>query len=642
MTRIEDYAVIGDGETAALVARDGSLDWLCLPRFDSAACFAALLGTPDHGRWRIAPVGAVRRVTRRYRPGTLVLETEFETEDGGVAALVDCMPLRNNAADVVRLVEGRRGRVPMAMDLAIRFDYGALVPWVTRAGDGTLLAVCGPDQLALRTPVPLRGERLRTVAEFTVAAGERMPFHLVWTPSHQPPGPPMDAEEVIARTEARWRKWLSGCRIDEGSPHPEMVRRSLLTLKALTYAPTGGIAAAATTSLPETIGGERNWDYRFCWLRDAALTLRALVGAGHLEEADAWRRWLMRAVAGSPDQVRPLYGLAGEHRTPELVLDWLPGYENSRPVRIGNAAGGQVQLDVYGEVMDAFYAARRVGLPPSPDGWSMTKAMLEHLAKIWHEPDEGIWEVRGPRRHFTHSKAMVWVAFDRAVRVAEEFGLEGPLDHWRALREAVHDEVCREGYDAARGHFTQSYGAPALDASLLRLPLIGFLPADDPRILGTVAAIERDLVMDDGLVLRYLPDEAVEGLRATPEGCFLVCTAWLGEVYAMQGRVAEARRLLDRMVSIANDVGLLAEEYEPALQRQVGNFPQAFSHLGLVGLAMAIAEAEARRRREGEAPAAAEPGAIGPGDELTADADEPPAGGRSTMDEWGRGGGPKR
>jgi GH15 family glucan-1,4-alpha-glucosidase len=586
--RIEEYALIGDGETVALVGLDGSLDWLCLPRFDSAACFAALLGSPEHGRWRIAPRSPVRRVARRYRPGTLVLETEFETDEG-VVALVDCMPLRNGAADVLRLVEGRRGRVPMTMDLTVRFDYGALVPWVHRLEDGTLLAVCGPDQLALRTPVPVHGEDLHTVAEFNVTAGERIPFHLVWTPSHLLPGPPMDAAAAIAATERRWRGWLADCRIDKGVPHPEMVRRSLLTLKALTYAPTGGIAAAPTTSLPETLGGERNWDYRFCWLRDAALTLHALVGAGHLSEAEAWRRWLLRAVAGSPAQIRPLYGLAGEHRTPETILPWLPGYEGAAPVRIGNAAGAQLQLDVFGEVMDALYAAHRIGLPSLPEGWAMARAMLAHLEEIWREPDEGIWEIRGVRRHFVHSKVMVWAAFDRALRVAEESGLGGPLERWRALRDAVFEEVCTRGFDPVRGCFTQSYGRPELDASLLRLPLVGFLPADDARVRGTVEAIEQELT-EDGLVLRYRPDAGLEGLPPTQEGTFLACTAWLGEVYALQGRRAEAMTVLDRLVGIANDVGLLAEEYDTVARRQVGNFPQAFSHLGLVGLALRLGQ----------------------------------------------------
>jgi GH15 family glucan-1,4-alpha-glucosidase len=590
--KIEDYALIGDGETAALVGRDGSMDWLCLPRFDSAACFAALLGGPEHGRWRIAPIAEILRVTRRYRPGTMVLETEFETAEG-VVALIDCMPLRNGAADVLRLVEGRRGKVAMAMDLGIRFDYGALVPWVHRAHDGTLLAVCGPDQLAFRTTVPVRGQDCRTVADFTVSPGECIPFHLVWTPSHEQPGPPVDAAALVDSTGHRWRDWLASCRIDAGSPQPEMVRRSLLTLKALTYAPTGGIVAAPTTSLPETLGGSRNWDYRFCWLRDAALTLHALVGAGHLTEAEAWRRWLLRAVAGSPSQVQPLYGLGGEHRTPEQILPWLPGYEGSAPVRIGNAASGQLQLDVFGEVLDAFYAARRVGLPAMPEGWAMAKAMLEHLEQVWREPDEGIWEVRGHRRHFVQSKVMVWVAFDRALRSAEEFALDGPLERWRLLRDAVKAEVCAEGFNPALGSFTQSYGDTALDGSLLRLPLVGFLPADDPRIIGTVAAIERGL-MEDGLVLRYRPDAAVEGMEATREGTFLACTGWLGEVYALQGRQAEGLAVLDRLVGLANDVGLLAEEYDTVAQRQVGNFPQAFSHLGLVSLALALGRSAAR------------------------------------------------
>jgi GH15 family glucan-1,4-alpha-glucosidase len=475
----------------------------------------------------------------------------------------------------------------MAMELVIRFDYGALIPWVHRLHDGTLLAVCGPDQLALRTPAKLRGEGFRTVSDFSVSAGECVPFHLVWTPSHEPPGPPVDATEAVAAAEHEWRDWLAACRIDSDAPHPEMVRRSLLTLKALTYAPTGGIVAAPTTSLPESIGGARNWDYRFCWLRDAALTLHALVGTGHLSEAEAWRRWLLRAVAGSPDQLRPLYGLAGEHRTPEMMLSWLPGYEGSAPVRIGNAAGGQLQLDVYGEVLDAFLAARRVGLPSLPDAWAKGCRMLEHLERIWREPDEGIWEVRGPRRHFVHSKVMAWVAFDRAVAAAEEFGQDGPVDRWRAVRAAIAEDVLARGFDAERGTFTQSYGRPELDASVLCLPLVGFLPADDPRVRGTVAAIERELV-EDGLVRRYLPDTRVEGLPPEPEGVFLVCTAWLGQVYALQGRRVEARAVLDRLVGLANDVGLLAEQYDTVQRRQVGNFPQAFSHLGLVRLAMAL------------------------------------------------------
>ena len=591
--RIEDYAIIGDGETAALVGRDGSIDWLCLPRFDSGACFAALLGTPENGQWRIAPAGEVLRVTRRYRPGTLVLETEFETAEG-VVALVDCMPLRNGAADVLRLVQGRRGRVAMTMDLRIRFDYGSLIPWVHRAADGTLLAVCGPDQLAFRTPVQTRGEDCRTVAEFTVAEGECLPFHLVWTASHHHPGPAVDADALVAATEHHWRDWLAACKIDQGVPHAEMLRRSLLTLKALTYTPTGGIVAAPTTSLPESLGGARNWDYRLCWLRDAALTLHALVGAGHLTEAEAWRRWLLRAVAGSPAQIRPVYGVGGEHRVPEMLLPWLPGYEGSSPVRIGNAAGGQMQLDVYGEVMDAFYAARRVGLSPSPEAWAMTRAMLAHLEQIWCEPDEGIWEVRGTRRQFVHSKVMVWVAFDRAVRAVQEFELAGPVERWRNLREAVKAQVCERGFDAAQNSFTQSYGHPALDASLLRLPLVGFLPADDPRILGTVAAVERKL-MHDGLVLRYQPDPDIEGLAGTREGCFLACSAWLGEVYALQGRQADGLAVLDRLVGLANDVGLLAEEYDTVERRQVGNFPQAFSHLGLVSLALALERAGRHR-----------------------------------------------
>lgn len=589
--RIEDYALIGDGKTAALVGRDGSIDWLCLPRFDSAACFAALLGTPEHGRWQIAPRGEVLRAARRYRPDSLVLETDFETAEGMVT-VIDCMPWLGDRIGVVRAVVGRRGRVAMTMDLALRFDYGAFIPWVHQAPDGALLAVCGPDQVALRTPVELQAAGSHTTASFEVTEGETVPFDFVWTPSHLPPGGAVDVEAVIAATEEYWRDWLAGTRIDDHQPHAEMVRRSLLTLKALTCSPTGGIVAAATTSLPETIGGERNWDYRFCWLRDAALTLRAMVSVGPLEEADAWRAWWLRAIAGSPTEGRALYGLAGERRQPEMILPWLPGYEGSAPVRIGNAAGDQLQLDVFGEILDAYYAARRLGLPFSPSGWAIGKSWLAHLERIWREPDEGIWEVRGPRRHFVHSKLMVWVSFDRAVRMVEDLGHDGPVEHWREVRSELFAEICARGFDPVLGSFVQSYGSREVDASLLLLPLMGFLPPDDPRILGTVATIERELMVDGGLLLRYRPDASVEGVPQSEEGAFLACTAWLGEVYALQGRREEALAVLDRLVGLANDVGLLAEEYDPRLRRQVGNFPQAFSHLALIELFLALNKEE--------------------------------------------------
>ncbi len=580
-SRIEDYALIGDCQTAALVARDGSIDWLCFPRFDSGACFAALLGTPDHGRWLVAPAGEVREVRRRYRGGTLVLETDYETDDGAVT-VVDFMPLRDEAPDLVRIVVGRRGRVAMRMELVIRFDYGSIVPWVREAHRG-ISAIAGPDMLRLRTDVELKGVDLRTVAEFTVEEGQRVPFVLTWHPSHRPDPEAIDAEEALRETDRWWREWSDRCTAP--GEWCEAVKRSLITLKALTYAPTGGIVAAPTTSLPEHIGGVRNWDYRYCWVRDATLTLYSLLNAGYHDEARAWCQWLLRAVAGSPAQMNIMYGLGGERRLTELELDWLPGYEGSRPVRIGNGAWNQHQLDIYGEVMDMLHLCRKAGLVD--DGWRVERALLDRLESNWREPDEGIWEVRGPRRHFTHSKMMAWVAFDRAVKAVEQYGLDGPVDRWRALRDSVHEQVCRDGFDAEVGAFVQSYGSKRLDASLLMMPLVGFLPADDPRVLGTVAAIERGL-MSDGFVARYAPEPGVDGLPPG-EGAFLPCTFWLADNYALQGRHAEARRVFEGLLAIRNDVGLLAEEYDPVAGRLVGNFPQAFSHIGLVNTAYNLA-----------------------------------------------------
>ncbi|MEK0084827.1 glycoside hydrolase family 15 protein [Benzoatithermus flavus] len=595
--RIEDYALIGDCETAALVGRDGSIDWLCWPRFDSGACFAALLGRPEHGRWLVAPADPDAGASRRYLPGTLVLETEFTTEDGSVA-VVDFMPLRSRVSDLIRLVIGRRGKVEMRTELILRFDYGSIVPWVSRLEDGALRAVAGPDMTVLRTPVPLRGEDLTTRGSFTVAEGERIPFVLTWAPSHLPPPGAIDPEQALADTEEFWREWSGRCA--PAGLWTEAVRRSLITLKALTYAPTGGIVAAPTTSLPEQLGGPRNWDYRLCWLRDATLTLLALMGAGYQEEAKAFRDWLVRAVAGSPAQIQILYGLAGERRLPELELPWLPGYEGSRPVRIGNAAHNQLQLDVFGELMDGLHQARRMGLPGTEAGWGLVRALLAHLEKIWHEPDEGIWEVRGGRQHFTYSKAMAWVAFDRALRIAESFGLDGELDRWRAARTAIHAEVCERGFDPEQGSFVQAYGSKALDASLLLLPQVGFLPPDDPRIRGTVAAIERKLVKD-GFVLRYDTTETEDGLPPG-EGAFLACSFWLADAYVLMGRVEEARTLFERLLGLRNDVGLLAEEYDTDARRLVGNFPQAFSHVALVdtayNLSRAAKPAEQRAGRE--------------------------------------------
>jgi GH15 family glucan-1,4-alpha-glucosidase len=592
--RIEDYGVVGDTHTAALVGRDGSVDWLCLPRFDSGACFAALLGDERHGRWLLAPVGGVRRVARRYRPGTLVLETDFETEEGSVR-VVDCMPPRQRHPNLVRIVEGLAGRVPMRMQLVVRFEYGSIVPWVSRRGR-LLSAVAGPDALALRSPAELRGEDLTTVAEFAVSAGESVPFVLTWHASHDRAPRAIDPHRAVADTEEWWREWSGRCSYE--GEWRDAVERSLIVLKALTYAPTGGIVAAATTSLPEQLGGVRNWDYRYCWVRDATFALYALMTAGYTGEARAWRDWLVRAVAGDPKQMQIMYGVAGERRLTELEVGLLPGYEGSAPVRIGNDAATQYQLDVYGELMDSLHQARRSGIPSHPTAWHVQRVLLDFLESGWREPDDGIWEVRGPRRHFTHSKVMAWVAFDRAVKAVERFGLAGPVDRWRRLRDEIHAEVCREGYDAERRTFTQYYGSRELDASLLMIPLVGFLPPSDPRIAGTVKAVKGELTQD-GFVRRYSTRTDVDGLPGG-EAAFLVCTLWLADNLALLGRRREARRLFERILELRNDLGLLSEEYDPAARRLVGNFPQALSHVGLVNTAYNLTAthgpAEHRRR----------------------------------------------
>jgi GH15 family glucan-1,4-alpha-glucosidase len=576
---IEDYALIGDCHTAALVGRNGSVDWLCFPRFDSGACFAALLGTHENGRWLISPAKEIKSIQRRYREGTLVLETDYETQDGAVT-LVDCMPPRSKEADLVRLVVGRRGQVRMCMQLIIRFDYGSIVPWVRTANNSTQ-AIGGPDTLVLKTNVPLQSDGPTITAEFTVSEGERIPFVLMWHPSHEPTPSIVDADDMITQTEQWWQRWSSRCTYE--GPWRDAVLRSLITLKALTYAPTGGIVAAATTSLPEQIGGVRNWDYRHCWLRDATFTLYALMIGGYTEEADAWRNWLLRAVAGNPSQINIMYGLAGERRLTEFALGWLPGYEGSAPVLIGNAAHRQFQLDVYGEVMDALHLARRAGKEPDENAWRVQTALIEFLESAWTEPDEGIWEVRGPRRHFTHSKVMAWVAVDRTVKSIERFGLPGPVERCRKLRAAIHEEVCRKGFDTKRNTFVQFYGGKDLDSSLLMIPLVGFLPASDSRVRGTVQAIERDL-MRNGLVARYSTKPELDGLPAG-EGVFLACSFWLADNFALLGRQDDAVRLFERLLELRNDVGLLSEEYDPSKRRLVGNFPQAFSHVSLINTA---------------------------------------------------------
>jgi GH15 family glucan-1,4-alpha-glucosidase len=587
---IENYALIGDCHTAALVGSDGSMDWLCLPRFDSGACFAALLGGPEHGRWLLAPVAPVRQVRRRYRGDSLVLETEFDTDEGSVR-VIDFMPLSDHRWDIVRIVEGLSGRVDVRMELRVRFDYGCIVPWVHRCGE-VLLLTAGPDTLELAASIAVEGENLHSVARFCVSPGQRESFRLNYRPSHVASRGPIDAEEALTATERRWHEWSGRC--THRGQWREAVVRSLITLKALTYQPTGGMIAAPTTSLPERPGGVRNWDYRYCWLRDSTFMLNALLLAGYEDEAAAWREWLLRAVAGSPDDLQILYGVTGVRRLDEQELGWLPGYANSVPVRIGNAAAKQFQLDVYGEVMDTLHLARAAGLAPEPEAWKVQVALLKFLEAHWELPDEGLWEVRGPRRHFTHSKVMAWVAFDRAIKDAEQDDLAGPITRWRELRDAIHAEVCEKGFDPRSNSFVQSYDSSYIDASLLLIPQVGFLPADDPRVLGTIAAVERCL-MADGLVLRYATGTHVDALPAG-EGAFLPCSFWLADCYLLTGRRAEAQALFERLLALSNDVGLFAEEYDPRGKRMLGNFPQALTHMALVNSArlLSMPEHEAR------------------------------------------------
>ncbi len=596
---LEDYALIGNMISAALVGRDGSLDWLCLPRFDSGACFAALLGTPDNGRWMIAPDN-VLSVERCYYSGTAVLETRFTTERGEVA-LIDFMPLTDDEqkVDVVRIVRGIRGEVEVGMELILRFGYGQAVPWVRRRDYG-MSAVAGPDAVELHTDAPLEGRDMKTCSRFTVRKGDSVPFTLSYHLSHRTPHFVPDRQESLDHTVSAWREWTKRCHFKTENPRwCDAVVRSLITLKMLTFAPTGGIVAAPTTSLPEKLGGARNWDYRYCWIRDSALTLYALLNAGYREEAEGWRRWILRAAAGHPEQLHIMYGISGERWLPEHVLPWLPGYENSAPVRIGNRAVAQRQLDVYGELMDVLHAAREADLSPLDEAWALQKSLLAHLEQVWREPDHGIWETSGPPRLFTHSRLMSWVAFDRGVKSAEHFGLAAPLERWRELRAEIHADICSKGFDANRNTFVQHYGGSDLDGALLLIPQTGFLPPDDPRVVGTVAAIERELVRD-GLVMRYTKDV----VDPTREGAFLVCSFWLADAYVMLGRLDEATVLFERLLDLRNDLGLLSEEYDLDARRLIGNFPQGFSHIGLINTAFNLVKAHgpAQQRAQRTAP----------------------------------------
>jgi GH15 family glucan-1,4-alpha-glucosidase len=587
--KIEDYGLIGDCETAALVGRDGSIDWLCWPCFDSDACFSALLGNKKHGRWLISPAGEITSITRRYCGDSLILETRFETADGALT-LIDFMPPRGEASDIVRLVRGEQGRVKMRMELIIRFGFGTDIPWVKRTDEGALLAICGPDMTVLRTPIETRGKDMTTVAVFEVGAGETIPFVLTYGPSHLAIPAAIDPEKALRETETFWAEWSSRCTY--GGEKGDLVMRSLITLKALTYAPTGGIVAAPTTSLPEKLGGSRNWDYRFCWLRDATFTLLALMNSGYTEEALAWHNWLLRAVAGSPANMQIMYGITGRRRLLEWQASWLPGYEGAQPVRVGNAAHAQLQLDVYGELIDAFHQWRMAKLELDAGTWAVECAVLDHLGKIWDQPDSGIWERRGPGKHYVSSKVMTWVAFDRGIKSVEQFGLKGPVEQWRAMRDTICSDICEKGFDVRQNAFVESYGSQMLDASVLLLPAVGFLPPTDPRVLGTLAAIEQHL-MRDGFVLRHDPRENPDP-QEPAEGAFLACSLWLADAYVLAGEIDKARALFDRVVAVANDLGLLAEEYDPVARRQTGNFPQALTHIALINTAHNLSGAKKR------------------------------------------------
>jgi GH15 family glucan-1,4-alpha-glucosidase len=584
---IEDYGLIGDCETAALVGRDGSIDWLCWPAFDSEACFSALLGTPKNGRWLIAPSEDVTKTSRRYWDDTLILETRFETA-GGAVTVIDFMPPRGSASDIVRLIRGVRGRVKLRMELIIRFGFGMDIPWVRRTEDGALLAICGQDMTVLRTPIKTRGEDMKTVAEFEVGEGDSVPFVLTYGPSHLEVPAQIDSAKALQAAQDFWSEWSSRCTYD--GENRDLVMRSLITLKALTFAPTGGMVAAPTTSLPEKLGGARNWDYRYCWLRDATFTLLALMNSGYTEEALAWHNWLLRAVAGSPENMQIMYGIMGQRRLLEWEASWLPGYEGAQPVRVGNAAHAQLQLDVYGELIDAFHQSRVAKLKLDEGSWDLECTVLDHLSEVWDQPDHGIWERRGDGAHYVSSKVMTWVAFDRGIKSAEKFGFKAPLDRWRSLRDEIHRDVCDKGFDRELNSFVMCYGSQWLDASILMLPSVGFLPAHDPRVLGTLAAIEKNM-MRDGFVLRHDPREISNEIQPI-EGAFLACTLWLADAYVLAGEIAQAQILFDRVVGIANDVGLLAEEFDSGAGRQTGNFPQALTHIALINTAHNLSDAK--------------------------------------------------
>ncbi len=587
--KIEDYALIGDCETAALVGRDGSIDWLCWPCFDSDACFSALIGTNKNGRWLLAPADEIIKTTRTYRGDSLILETTLETA-GGQVTLIDFMPPRGKASDIIRIVRGDRGRVPMTMELVIRFGFGAEIPWVKRGENGALLAIRGADMTVLRTPVQTHGQDMKTVAAFIISEGDSIPFVLTYGPSHLHVPAPIDAAVALRSTEEFWQDWSSRCTYR--GEHKTLVMRSLITLKALTYKPTGGIVAAPTTSLPEQLGGSRNWDYRFCWLRDATFTLLSLINSGYTEEALAWHRWLLRAAAGSPEDMQIMYGITGQRRLLEWEADWLDGYEGSKPVRIGNAAHAQLQLDVYGELVDAFHQSRVAALDLDDNTWAVEVTVMEHLSKIWEQPDSGMWEMRGAPQHYVSSKVMVWVAFDRAIKSSETFGLDdAPVDQWRHLRDVIHREICERGFDTEMNSFTAHYGSRMLDASILLLPTVGFLPPDDPRVQGTLAAIEKYLVVD-GFVMRHDPREVRDGQPQPHEGAFLACSLWLADAYLIAGEIDKAQALFDRVAGIANDLGLLAEEYDTVAKRQIGNYPQALTHIALINTAHGLADAK--------------------------------------------------